>query len=145
VSSHQVSGQMSIKKLTSYSTQIHLSGPSIDNYNDVTISSGMVLQANLNFVNSYPGPRGGDTIMRATYLNNILSIQNSGLILLDIDWNNINLSGGSGKFVNGKWEVIYQTSGVYTEIIASLPNNFLPFHELFFAYHTYHLTCVKQH
>ena len=137
--SHQVSGQISIKKLTSDSTRIYLSGPYHDNFDKVSGFSGMIFNEGIIFVNSFPGPRGGDTVIKANYLNNILSIQNSYTILLDVTWNNIQFSSGIGKFVNGNWEINYQTSGQYDDWIYSTGHYFL------YGYHTYHLICVKQH
>jgi hypothetical protein len=152
ISSHQVSGQIRIKRLTSDSTLFHLTRPSNDNFDTVSFSkiSGIIFQTDSSyFVNYDPGPNYGgvDTILRASYLNNVLNIPNYASGPVGIEWRFIKLFNGDGIFVNQKWEINYQTSGKYTERIASLPppNNPMPFHDLFLAYHTYHLICVKQH
>ena len=138
-STHPISGQISIKKLTSDSTIIYLSGPIHDSFDKESSFSGLIFDGGLSFVNSFPGPRGGDTVLKAKYLNNILSIQNSYSILLDVTWNNIQLFNGFGKFVNGNWEINYQTSGQYDDWLYSTG------HYLIFGYHTYSIKCVKQH
>jgi hypothetical protein len=146
VFSHQVSGQLRIKKLVSDSTVIHLTRPINDGFDSVSKYSGMIFQTDPSyFVNFFSGPNPTDTIIRASYLNTILNISDYANSPVDINWNFIKLFNGNGRFVNGKWEINYQISGTYTERLASLPppNNPMPFHERFSGYHTYHLICTK--
>jgi hypothetical protein len=140
---HQVSGQIIIKKLISDSNVIHISRATPDNFDNISVVSGLIFYAdNGAFINYYGFGRGGDSVVRASIVNNVLSIRNSNSYLLDVIWNWIQISVGDGKFVNGKWEINYQTSGEYTERIYANP---IPSHFLLYGYHTYHIICVKHH
>ena len=146
---HQVAGQIRINRLISDPSILHLSRPINDGYDSVTRNSGIIFQTDPNvFVNFFSGINPGytDTTIKANLLGNVLTIPSFANGPVDIRWYFIKLFNGDGKFVNGKWEINFQTSGYYTERIASLPApaNPMPFHQNFSGYHTYRLTCVKQ-
>jgi hypothetical protein len=136
---HQVSGQIRIQKLISDSTIIYLSSPINDNYDTASRFSGMIFQIGAGYVFA---PYGHDTIIKANYLNNILRIPYSAYEHVDVRWNFMQLSSGNGRFVYGNWEINYQISGEYTERPWENP---MPSFLRLYGYHTYHLTCVKQH
>lgn len=147
---HQVAGQIRINRLISDPSILHLSRPINDGFDSVTRNSGIIFQTDANsFVNFFSGTNPGltDTIIKANLLGNVLTIPSFANGPVDIRWYFIKLLNGDGKFVNGKWEINFQTSGNYTERIASLPApaNPMPFHQYFLGYHNYRLTCVKQH
>lgn len=145
---HKVSGQIRIKRVASDTTIFHLTRPINDGFDTVSNYSGIIFQTDTSyFVNFFQSPYyDSDTIIKASYLNNSMNIPAYAKSPLDINWNFIELTSGDGKFVNGKWEINYQTKGVFTERIASLPppSNPMPFHFRFNGFHSYHLTLVKK-
>jgi hypothetical protein len=138
--SHQVSGQIRIKKLLSDSSYITLTRPIYDNYDTASIKSGMIFQTDPSYLKYIIS--NSDTIIWAKYIDNSINIIHSGVEFPDVYRGFIVIPNGDGKFVNGHWEINYPSSGNYT----SRPfGNPMPAMYLLSAYHTYHLTCVKQH
>jgi hypothetical protein len=140
---HQVSGQIRIKRQKTDTYIFDLTCPINDGYDSVSLVSGIKFQTDTtNYVNFIPGTVISDTIVRGYYLNNVLNISNFNHGPMDKLGGYIKLFKGYGSFENEKWEIDYQTSGVYTERIYANP---YPSFQFLYGYHTYHLTCVKQH
>ena len=140
---HQVSGQIRIKKLVSDSTVIHLTRPLNDPYDSVSIFSGLTFQSDKGYfenIQNYNLFNEIDTILKGTYLNHNLSIPNYKSEFINVYTGFIELTNGDGKFVNSHWEINYQTKGIYNYYLYANP---MPSRYFLYGYHTYHLTCYK--
>lgn len=150
---HNISGQIRIKKLKSSSTVVYLSRPTIDYFDIPTKYSGILFQTDPGITNVYSFPLNFDydTIIKSNYLNNVLNIPNTAHELFDyvpifhggafISY--IKFRNGDGIFENGQWKIKYQTNGIY----GTCPNKDVGAVTLYYfisGSHSYHLTCLKQ-
>lgn len=140
---HQISGQFRIKKLLSDSTVIHFTRPVNDKSDTVNVYSGLLFQTDKSYFENIPFDstiNAADTIIHANILNNKLIMQNYVSTFRDYYNGFIGLENGVGKFVNGKWEISFQTNGSYTTRFYANPNLTRYF---LVGYHKYYLTGTK--
>ncbi|MEI8075112.1 MAG: hypothetical protein WCH78_10215 [Bacteroidota bacterium] len=137
---HQVSGQIRIRKLVSDSTIIHFTSPLRDNFDSITIGSGLIFQTCCSYWD--PSISGYDTIIKASYSNNKMTLTFAGAVFEDAYRGYFGFENWDGRFINGQWEINYQTHAKYRGITIANP---IPGRYFVYGYHTYHLICVKQH
>jgi hypothetical protein len=113
----------------------------IDRYDNASVKSGIIFETDsIGLSNSLS--INADTIIWAKYFDKSISMIHSGVEFPDVYKGFITIPNGDGKFVDGKWEINYQAYGNYFLTYTANP---MPVERVIPAYHTYHLTCIKQH